>query len=154
MAVGQGPAALPPEAHQFDFWVGKWEIVGRSRPSPDSEQWTETKCTNEVRKTHDGRVIEENFKTTGFTGQSWSVYNAKRKVWQQTWVDNSGAYLLFEGTVANGEMILNPVGVPKEAPVRRMVFRNITKNSFEWHWQQADGKGGFATIWELNYRRK
>ena len=42
----------------------------------------------------------------GFSGESLNVYDPARKVWHQTWVDNSGTLLLIEGGVRGKDMVL------------------------------------------------
>ncbi len=40
-------------------------------------------------------------------GQSFSIYDASRKVWHQSWVTNRGQLLVIEGTLNSDEMVLN-----------------------------------------------
>lgn len=145
-------AAIAP-ADQFDFWVGTWELTGRSRTTPGKDVWTDTRAKNVITKTLKSRVIEENFSMTGFSGQSWSVYNPTSKQWQQTWVDDSGSYLLLVGGYAAGKMILTQTNTPPGVKMR-MVFSNIKKDSFKWDWQSSRDAGKtWETQWELNYKR-
>lgn len=138
----------------FDFWVGSWELSGKSRTTPGKEEFTDTKATNTIQKTLGGKVIEENFKMIGFTGRSVSVFNPRRKIWQQTWVDDSGAYLLFEGGMEPEGMTLHlKNGQP--GVQMRMVFKDVKKDSIQWLWQRSADEGkSWETQWELNYRRK
>jgi hypothetical protein len=144
-------------AAQLDFWVGEWECTGRSRNAPGKDEWTETKCTNSIKKILGGKVIEENFSTQGFTGKSVSVYNANAKVWQQTWVDSSGGYIALSGGVENGSMTLNQVMGPN-APTglrMRMVFKDVKQDSFTWDWERStDGGKTWELQWRLDYKRK
>src|SRR5687768_15760577 len=84
-------AAPPKEAAQLDFWIGKWKCVGEMH-SPDGKK-TRTEGKNVIKRTFDGKVIEEQFSMADFKGMSVSVYDAKGKLWRQTWVDNSGGYI-------------------------------------------------------------
>src|SRR5687767_7290411 len=77
------------EALQFDFWLGDWDAT-----------WGDTlHGTNHVEKILGSCAIQENFTDPrlNFIGKSWSVYNANTKQWQQTWVDNQGAYIALTG---------------------------------------------------------
>ena len=60
---------------------------------------------------------------------SVSTYDARRKVWRQTWVDNQAGYLDFEGGRFDGpapQLVLSRSAVINGQPVRqRMVFRDI-----------------------------
>lgn len=146
-AASTGPTSL-------DFWIGDWEITGRSRNAPGKDEWTETKATNQIRKTLKGMVIEESFRMIGFSGKSSSVFFAPKKVWRQTWVDDTGAYLLFEGGVEEGNMVLHMKNASPGTQMR-MTWRDVTKQSFTWHWQRSTDEGKtWETQWELNYKRK
>jgi hypothetical protein len=53
-------------------------------------------------------VLRENYQATdGHQGQSFSIYDASRRVWHQTWVTNRGQLLVIEGTFESGEMVLS-----------------------------------------------
>lgn len=138
-----------PQAAQFDFWLGEWELT-----------WNDTvKGSNIVSKDLDGCVIHEQFTgpSDGFSGQSWSVYNPATNKWQQTWVDNAGAYLTLEGEFTNGQMELSTqkINAKGETVLLKMVFSNITPNEFDWEWKRsANGGSNFEVLWKIHYRRK
>lgn len=155
LAMTQSPT--PPVNTEFDFWLGEWECVGKSRTKPGEDQWTETKTTNSIRRILKSQVIEENFSMPGFEGRSHTVYDARNKQWRQTWVDSSGAYLVFVGGKVADTMVLNQVmGANAPAGLKmRMVFSKIAATSLQWDWQRSadDGKT-WETQWNLAYRRK
>lgn len=141
-----------PEAGQFDFWIGTWSLTWDA-----GEGKTET-GTNEVRKILNGCVVEENFNSESieFTGKSFSVYSIKEKKWLQTWVDNRGNYLDFEGGMESDKMILSRNLVKDGKPMKqRMVFYNIEDDSFDWSWESSlnDGKT-WEVKWLIHYKRK
>jgi len=150
---GQDSACSSPEYSQFDFWIGEWNLEWKNEKN---ELWT---GTNIVSKTLGGCVIEENFSTSdkSFIGKSFSVYNANKKFWQQTWVDNTGIYLDFNGGFEDGKMILSRVLIAKDGKKfnQRMVYNNIRPNEFWWHWEQStdDGKT-WNLLWLIHYTRK
>ena len=104
--------------------------------------------------------LQENFNdpVNKYSGMSWSVYNPQRKVWQQTWIDNTGAYIALTGEFKDGKMILStqPRSMPNgKKMVSRMVYSNITKNSFEWVWEATTDEGvTWVPNWKIHYRRK
>lgn len=137
-----------PEASQFDFWVGSWELT-----------WNDTvKGTNVITKKLDGCVIHEDFShpTENLYGQSYSVYNPTKSVWQQTWVDNQGNYMVFEGGFENGKMTLSRsfVGPKGNTVMQRMIFYNIADDSLVWNWESSldDGKT-WKQNWVIHYKR-
>lgn len=142
-----------PEATQFDFWIGTWE------GSWQNENGVTEKGTNVISKILGSCVVEENFSTEDgtFIGKSVSVYNSYKKSWQQTWVDNSGAYLDFTGGLDGDRMIMSRKSARKDGSpgLNRMVFYDITKNDFQWNWESSidDGKT-WTLLWKIHYVRK
>jgi hypothetical protein len=93
------PAGCGVAAHrQFDFWLGDWDVTdAKGKPAG----------RNRIVSLHDGCALQESWTGAGgFTGTSLNAYDADRKRWHQTWVDNSGGVLLLEGEFANGRMVL------------------------------------------------
>ena len=94
-------ACAAPEYRQFDFWVGDWDAY-------DFDNSQKVVAHLRVDPILDGCVLREDYKgTDGHQGQSFTIYDATRRVWHQTWVTNRGQLLTIEGTLQNGEMILN-----------------------------------------------
>lgn len=140
------------ECHQFDFWLGKWKVEWMNKDSTVSEG------TNTVNSILDGCAIEENFNSDpgmDFKGKSLSVYNHRHKIWQQTWVDNEGFYMLFAGGMQKDKMILSRIDETTEGPLaQRMVFYNIQKDSFDWNWESSTDNGkNWKLNWEIHYTR-
>lgn len=147
-----------PEFKQFDFWVGEWDLEGKSPVPNKPNEFTTGRHKNTIVKTLDGCVIQENFDDlAGFRGMSVSMYDAKAGKWKQTWVDNAGAYLDLVGEFKDGKMVLmrkavNARGIPV---VQRMTFSNIKPDSFDWDWDASrdDGKT-WVSNWKIHYTRK
>ena len=139
----------PPEARQFDFWLGEWALT-----------WGETgQGTNRVTAVLDGRVIQEDFDGTPaipLKGLSVSTYNSALGKWQQTWVDNSGSYLDFVGEFADGKMVLSREATVQDKPVKqRMVWYNIAEDELDWNWERSDDGGEtWQVVWQIHYQRK
>lgn len=141
-----------PEASQFDFWVGKWQA--KWIDSEDKPQYGE----NIITKGMNDCVIEENFSTDDktFIGRSLSMYNPNKKIWQQTWVDNSGAYLDFTGGMEGDKMILKRKAVTKKGTevMQRMVFYGISNSEFYWDWEYSSDEGKtWSLVWKIHYTR-
>lgn len=87
-----------PEYRQFDFWVGKWDIL-----NPQDEVVGTSIVTSEL----DGCVIMEDFiGSGGMRGRSMSVYDADLDRWFQRFVDNVVTSLRVQGGLVGDEMIL------------------------------------------------
>jgi hypothetical protein len=147
-----------PEARQFDFWLGQWDLSWPAEQSGGTEGETATGA-NRISRLFGDCVIEENFSTGDgtFQGHSVSVYDEKAGLWRQTWVDSSGGYLVFTGSFDGGAMTLstNPVDRGDEVVVQRMVFGQIREDSLEWAWQGSrDGGVTWTDLWNISYRRR
>ena len=142
-----------PEAAQFDFWLGTWQ--GEWLDTEGKKQFAE----NIITKGFGGCVIEENFKTDDktFIGKSLSMYNVNKKIWEQTWVDNNGSYMNFTGGKDGSNMFMQRNITTKAGKeiIQRMVFTDITKDSFTWNWESSTDNGAtWAQNWQIMYTRK
>jgi len=132
--------------NQFDFWLGEWDVT-----------WGEDgKGKNHILRIMDDKIIQENFSAPDLIGMSISSYDAERKLWCQTWVDNSGSYLDFTGGFDNEKMILSRDAIVRgQACKQRMVWFNIDANQFDWNWERSDDGGqSWHVLWEIKYMRK
>ncbi len=99
--LAKSAACTAPEYRQFDFWVGDWDV---------SEISASTRVIAHARVdlVLDSCVLWERYDgADGSKGQSFSVYDASRRVWHQSWATNRGQLLVIEGDLKNGEMILS-----------------------------------------------
>lgn len=80
------------EYRQFDFWVGDWDAFEvNDAKTPVARTKVEAILGDCVlREQYDG--------TNGLSGQSFTIFDAGRKVWHQSWVTNRGQLLVIEGT--------------------------------------------------------
>ena len=54
-----------------------------------------------------GCVLHESYtSSSGYYGESFNVYDANRRGWHQSWVDNTGLLLTLEGVFEDGRMVL------------------------------------------------
>ncbi len=94
-AFAQAPAAKPcsqPVYRQFDFWAGDWDAFELGTGTKDAHV--------RVERILGGCVLHEQYDgLDGHRGESFSIYDSSRKVWQQTWVTNRGELLVIEGNL-------------------------------------------------------
>ena len=148
-----GQPQPPPETHQFDFWLGEWDVWWRE---PDSDV---TGGTNRIERSFDGHVIVEHFDGqpgTPLQGMSVSVFDIRTGKWYQTWVDNAGGYLDFSGAFSDGKMILSREAEIDGKPIKqRMVWFDIQPDSLHWNWERSgDGGATWAVVWAITYKRR
>jgi len=143
-----------PSHHEFDFWLGDWRA---SWPAGQGSAAGNGK--NHITSILDGCVIQEQFDGAPgmpLRGSSFSVYVPQAKRWQQTWVDNQGGYLDFIGGMSQGSMILwRDAVTPQGQKIKqRMVWKNISHESFDWSWERStdDGKT-WTVVWPIHYTR-
>ncbi|HEY8050229.1 MAG TPA: hypothetical protein VIE63_13720 [Ramlibacter sp.] len=136
-----------PEYHQFDFWTGHWNVT-KQDGSPAGE--------NRITSEYGGCVVHERYTTPrGYAGESLNTWDAARKVWHQTWVDNSGTLLLLEGGLQGSSMVMEGAGFDDGHAVRhRITWTPNADGSVRQHWETAGADGKWATVFDGMYRRK
>jgi hypothetical protein len=114
------PAACSaPEYHQFDFWAGDWDAFDFDNPLT-------LVARTRVDRLLDGCVLLEGYQdTNGQHGESFSIYDASRKLWHQSWVTNHGKLLVIEGKMQSGEMVLS--GVEHTPEGKQKLVRGVWK---------------------------
>ena len=150
LALGCGCAAAAcdaPEYHQFDFWLGSWSVAkADGKPAGD----------NRITAEYGGCVVHEHYTTPrGYAGESLNTWDADRKVWHQTWVDNSGTLLLIEGGLQGSSMVMEGPGLEEGRAIRhRITWTPNADGSVRQHWETSDASGKWKTVFDGTYRRK
>ena len=146
--------AAPPQAcsssehRQFDFWIGDWQ-VHRADGSFAG--------INRVTQEYGGCVIHEHYATGhGYSGESLNTYDAARKVWHQTWVDDGGLLLTLEGQWDGKRMILQGVapGPNGNAAKQRITWTPNGDGSVRQLWETADEKGTWSVAFDGQYTKR
>jgi len=108
-----------PAYRQFDFWIGDWDVF-------DAGDAKTTVARVRVDSILDGCVLREDYQdTSGKKGQSFSIYDAARKVWHQNWVTNRGQWLLIDGGLRGNAMVLS--GADRTASGKEELIRGVWK---------------------------
>jgi hypothetical protein len=95
----QSPACSSPEYHQFDFWLGEWDVFGPKGARVG---------TNRIERQFGGCVLQEHWVGAGGgVGSSFNTFSRATGQWHQTWVDNQGTLLLLDGAFKDGAMTLS-----------------------------------------------
>lgn len=137
------------DSSSYDFWVGEWNLIWSDASG------TVSKGKNRIVKILDGKVIQENFEDeTGFKGTSISVFNPAQKKWHQAWADNQGGYFDLDGEISGDKKIFKTKfrEVNGKKIIQRMVFYDITPQSFTWDWEKTENGGKTWTLqWRIHY---
>ncbi len=144
-------ACSAPEHRQFDFWIGEWEVrnpadkvVGRNR----------------IAAVHKGCALFENWAGDGgFTGSSLNIYDADRRKWHQTWVDNSGGLLQLEGGLVDGRMVLQgdarDAARPGVVTINRITWQPLADGRVRQLWEASTDKGTtWKTVFDGFYKKQ
>lgn len=146
--VTRAQSACDDAAHgQFDFWLGDWEVF-----KPDGT----LAGTNRIGKEQGGCVVHERYATPGgYDGQSLNIYDAARRVWHQTWVDNAGTLLLLEGGLVDGKMVLEGVTTGQDGVVtrHRITWTPNADGTVRQFWESTDATGAWGVAFDGLYRR-
>lgn len=142
-APQQAKPCTAPEHRQFDFWLGHWDVF-----MPNGDKAGE----NRIEAIEGGCALLERWTgTRGPTGRSLNIYDARRKVWHQSWVDSSGGLLVLEGVWSDGHMVLASGG----ASMQRITWSPQADGSVRQLWDgSADGGKTWTTVFDGKYVKK
>jgi hypothetical protein len=150
LAAGAARAAPcdGPDFRQFDFWVGEWRVE-----TPDGK----FRGINRIDREYGGCVIHEHYVTgRGDSGESLNIYDASRKLWHQSWVDNTGTLLVLEGHFNDGRMVLEgeAVGTDGQVSKQRITWTPNPDGTVRQLWEATDAKGAWTTSFDGLYTKK
>lgn len=144
------PAPVPQpcssaEHHQFDFWIGTWEVTQNGNPAG----------RNRIERIHGGCALSENWQSArgNFTGSSLNIYDHANNIWHQTWVDTTGTLLKLDGGFSQGRMVLQ--GKRPDADGNNVIHRiSWTPNadsSVRQHWETSTDGETWVTAFDGLY---
>lgn len=143
-STGAAPQASPcasAEFHQFDFWVGRWDVynakgqqVGHSLIEPVY-----------------GCGIRENWMPfSNQPGGSLSTYVPDEKQWEQFWIDSSGSRAYFKGGWNGSAMVISGKW---GGPLVRMTYSRNADGSVRQLGEQSTDEGRHWTpSFDFTYR--
>lgn len=141
-------ACQAPEFRQFDFWIGRWNVVAADgRPLG----------RNTITSVHGGCVLQEQWTgARGLTGSSVSTWDPRTKEWHQFWVDSSGkAWLSYDndgnpstirGTFHDG--VMEMTSVPGTKPMMRGTWKLLADGRVR---QAFDEWDDVAKQWKTSF---
>ena len=154
-ACAQGQATQPAPCssagyHQFDFWLGDWEVT-----DPDGN----FQGTNSITREDGGCLLVERWiSANGNTGQSYNYYNPLSDEWRQVWVNAGGIIDYTGGLTETGSMRLEGTITPQAGTGSFPFTGEWTANedgSVTQHFQQQDPETGEWQDWFIGiYRHK
>lgn len=155
LALATAAHAAPPPApcagaehRQFDFWIGDWRVV-----TPNGT----FAGTNHITQEYGGCVLHEHYVTgKGYSGESLNMYDAARKVWHQTWVDDGGLLLTLEGKWDGKNMVLEGMAPNASGALakQRITWTPNADGSVRQLWETMDDKGAWTVAFDGKYTKK
>jgi hypothetical protein len=156
-----------PEARQFDFWVGEWDIDQKILQKDGS--WLETKAHTSVSPILNGCALEEHWsgevkffwlgmeEIKPMNGFSIRYYNPEKKKWYIHWIDN---FNLAFGDGASGNFkdgkgeFLSETDTTNGKRISKITFSDITDNSVYWDLAISNDNGNsWTVIWIMEMKR-
>lgn len=152
-AAGAADSAKPcgdPEHRKFDFWVGDWDTFDLPL-TPTSKSI----ARNRVDAILGGCVIREDYdQFDGHHGQSFTVYDARRGVWHQSWVTNRGELLVLEGARQGDRIVLEGDDVGPRGKRRvRTSWQPQGNDVREIATTSVDGGKSWTPLFDILFRR-
>jgi hypothetical protein len=129
------------EFHQFDFWVGHWDVFDAKG----------NHIANSLIEKVYGCGIRENWRPfKGAGGGSLNIYVPETGRWEQFWIDSGGSRALFTGGWNGKAMVIEGKW---GGPLTRITYSANADGSVRQLGEQStdDGKR-WATSFDLTYR--
>jgi len=152
-ALAQAPtgrACESVEQHQFDFWVGHWEVFVQSGKKAGESR---------IEVIAEGCAILENWSGAGgVSGKSLNFYDRRDHRWHQEWVDGSGTLLSLAGGFADRSMVLaasapDPAD-PSKTMQQRIAWTPAADGSVRQLWESSsDGGRTWTVLFDGHYVR-
>ena len=145
---GPPPACATSEHHQFDFWLGRWDVypTGTDRLVAHSL----------IESLYGGCAVRENWMPLrGAGGGSLNSWRPAERRWRQTWADSSNNWTEYVGGLEGEAMVLTASGTePNGRPiVRRMRYMREAGGAVrQLGSQSVDGGVTWTTTYDFTYR--
>jgi hypothetical protein len=140
-----------PIYRQFDFWLGDWDTyrIKDDKPADTSV------ARNRVTSILGGCALHETYtRTDGYAGESFTTYDASRKVWHQTWVSNQGELTVVEGTQQGDRMVLTGSVIDAQgAQLQRVSWEPWHGGVREICMGSRDGGKTWALLFDIQFRK-
>ena len=134
VAAQTKPDCSDEKSHQFDFWIGEWEVYSDEQLAGH----------NSIEPIVDGCVLQETWQgSSGSAGTSFNFYNPRTNQWQQFWVWRNGTTLELAGEFADGLMILEGDSLDQEGQTvrNRITWYDNSDGTVRQHWETSQDAG-------------
>lgn len=139
-----------PEYRRLDFWTGDWDVfdVGGAR-QPIAHARVDVILGGCA-------LLEVYEQTDGLVGRSFTIYDAPRKIWHQTWVTNRGQLLTIEGRFEGDRLTLQGRQLSSDAVEK--IVRGMWKSEGDGVRETAqtsdDGGATWRPLFDIRFQRR
>jgi tetratricopeptide (TPR) repeat protein len=135
------PCMYLPEARQFDFWVGDWDVFNLAGQKVG---------TNLIQMFASGCGVMENWTdTVGGSGKSINYYDAGTQKWYQHWIGSGGGALRYAGNFKENAMYFEGETVTNGTKtLNKLTFFKMDENTVR---QLAESSTDEGKTWTVNY---
>jgi len=147
--TAQFPCKHDAKNREFDFWIGDWDVVDAkgNRLGQSHVELMLGDC-----------VLLENWSSSlGSSGKSFNLWDAGRKRWKQTWVDDSGGFHDYTGDFTGGAMRFDGItfGPNGQETKLRMTFTPLAEGKVRQLMEQStDGGKTWSVAFDGIYVKK
>lgn len=134
------------EHHQFDFWIGEWDVVFTQTGEPAGHSLIE--------RLYNGCALRENWSGRGgYSGGSLNFYDPAAQQWKQSWIGSDGQSVAYAGGRNGDAMVFSANATENGAPyITRMTFTPTDGNVRQYIERSNDAGATWAAEYDLTYR--
>lgn len=120
------------EFHQFDFWIGEWEVHAGDKLAGHST----------IAPIAGGCGISENWRSASGTGDgvSYNAWDPVDRHWRQFWISSQGYVLRLQGGLRDGSMVMEgemPNPQSGHMDRQRITWTPNVDGSIRQHWEAS-----------------
>lgn len=148
-APAPGERCKAAEYHQFDFWIGSWEVfdpTGKQRVGRSSIEPVLRDCA----------IAEHWSGTQAGEGKSYNAYDPNMRRWHQFWVAETGNSLWLTGAREGAAMVMEGEQPAANGSTtrQRITWTPAADGTVRQLWESSnDGGKTWNTAFDGRYRR-
>jgi tetratricopeptide (TPR) repeat protein len=147
------PCTTEPRGHDFDFWIGDWNVFSTVTKGPAG--------TSHIEVIAGSCALLENWTSTqAHVGKSFNYYDPKVGKWEQDWIGSGGPgdrQRFINGEYKDGAMRFTneTINAKGQKQLGRFIFYNIDKDTVRQYLETStDGGTTFTPVYDFTYIRK